>query len=83
MAEPVKTFRSSGGLQVYVWKNVSTKGDKPIEFHTVSFARGYKDKNNEWASTTNLREQDIPKMKMLLQKAFEFMVMRRDDEHRN
>ena len=47
-----------------------------IEFHTVSFARGYKDKNNEWASTTNLREQDIPKMRMLLQKAFEFMVMK-------
>lgn len=76
MAAPVKKFNSSGGLQVNVWKNVATANGKPVEFYTVSMARGYKDKDGEWASTTNLREQDIPKLRSLLQKAYNFIIMK-------
>jgi len=76
MAKPVKTFKSSGGLSVYVWKNISIVDGMPKEFHTVSFSRGYKDQQGAWASTTNLREQDLPKLKCLLQQAYEFLVIK-------
>lgn len=76
MSAPIKKFSSSGGLQVCVWKQVATKNGKAMEFSTVTLTRVYKDKNEEWQKTESLKEQDIPKVRALLQKAYEFIVIK-------
>ena len=50
-----------------------------MEFKTISLQRRYKDKNDEWQSTTSLRVNDLPKATLVLQKAYEYIVLKSSD----
>lgn len=73
---PEKKFRA-GAICATVWKNEgTTKDGTDIEFRTVSFDRRYKDnKSGEWKSSSSLRITDIPKAALVLNKAFEYLVL--------
>jgi|TARA_Y100000294_G_C8474020_1_gene303969 hypothetical protein len=73
---PEKKF-STGSLSATVWQNQgkSKEGD-PVSYRTVSFQRRYKDTNGDWKSTSTLRINDLPKASLVLQKAYEFIVMK-------
>ena len=73
---PEKKF-STGSLTATVWENQGkNKGGLDVSFSTVSFQRRYMDKNGEWQSTSTLRINDLPKASLVLQKAFEYLVMK-------
>lgn len=73
---PEKKF-STGGLTATVWENQGkSKEGNDVSFKTVSFQRRYMDKNGEWQSTNTLRINDIPKASLVLQKAYEYIVMK-------
>ena len=72
MSFPVKKF-SVGGIQVAVWENQGKEGNT---FYSVSFDRRYKDKDDEWKSTTSLKKNDLPKAVLALQKAYEFIALK-------
>ncbi len=72
MSLPVKKF-SVGGVQVAVWEN---EGKEGRSFYSVSFDRRYKDKNDEWKSTSSLKANDLPKAILALQKAYEFVSLK-------
>ena len=73
---PEKKF-STGALVATIWQNQgkSKEGDD-VDFKTVSFQRRYKDKNGVWQTTNTLRINDLPKASLILQKAFEYIVMK-------
>lgn len=72
---PVKKFRA-GAIEVNVWKNEikNEKGDSYDKF-SVSMQRSYKDKNDEWQKTGNMNTNDLPKLIVLLQQAFEELIV--------
>ena len=73
---PEKKF-STGGLTATVWENQGkNKEGLDVSYRTVSFQRRYMDKDGEWQSTNTLRINDLPKASLVLQKAFEYLVMR-------
>lgn len=73
---PEKKF-STGTLSATVWQNQGkSKSGEDVSFRTVTFQRRYKDKNDEWQSTNNLRLNDLPKASLVLQKAYEYLVMK-------
>ena len=73
---PEKKF-STGGLTATVWENQGkSKEGNDVSFKTVSFQRRYMDKNGEWQSTSTLRVNDLPKASLVLQKAYEYLVMK-------
>jgi len=72
MSSPVKKF-SVGGIQVAVWENQGKEGNV---YQTVSFDRRYKNKNDEWKSTSSLKTNDLPKAILALQKAYEYMTLK-------
>lgn len=73
---PEKKF-STGGLTATVWENQGkSKEGNDVSFRTVSFQRRYMDKNGEWQSTSTLRVNDLPKASLVLQKAYEYLVMK-------
>ena len=73
---PEKKF-STGGLTATVWENQGkNKEGLDVSYRTVSFQRRYMDKNGEWQSTSTLRVNDLPKASLVLQKAFEYLVMK-------
>jgi len=73
---PEKKF-STGALVATVWQNQGTsKNGEDVSYRTVSFQRRYKDPSGEWKSTSTLRVNDLPKASLVLQKAYEYLVMR-------
>ena len=73
---PEKKF-STGGLTATVWENQGkNKEGLDVSYRTVSFQRRYMDKNGDWQSTTSLRVNDLPKASLVLEKAFEYIVMK-------
>ncbi len=74
--QPEMKFRA-GAISATVWHNNAHKPDGTVSaYNTISFERGYKDKAGEWKSTNSLRVADIPKAVVVLNKAFEYLVMK-------
>jgi len=77
--KPEKTF-STGAIQVTVWKNQGTsKEGTKTDFRTVNIQRRYADKTGEWKTTSTLRINDLPRASLVLNKAFEYIVMKGQD----
>ncbi|HIH43028.1 TPA: hypothetical protein HA246_05265 [Candidatus Woesearchaeota archaeon] len=64
---------STGAITATVWKNPSQFGD---DFRTVALERKYKDKDGTWKSTNSMKVNDLPKAWLVLQKAYEFIVLK-------
>ncbi len=69
--EPVKKIKV-GAVEIAVWENQSEKGNK---FYSTTIERNYKN-GEEWKKTNSLRESDLPKAALGLQKAFEFVSLK-------
>jgi hypothetical protein len=72
---PEKRF-SVNGITATVWKNEGTnKSGETIYFRTITFEKNYKDKEGQWKNTNTLRSNDVPKASLVLNKAYEYMMM--------
>ena len=68
--KPEKKFKA-GAVVATLWKNQGTSKDgRPVEYFSVSLDRRYK-VNDEWKSTSSLRNNDLPKAMLVLSKAYE------------
>jgi hypothetical protein len=74
--QPEKKF-STGSVSATVWKNQSVdKSGKVAEYHTISLQRRYLDPKGTWQTAASMRVNDLPKAALVLQKAYEYLVMR-------
>lgn len=80
MTQPIKKIKA-GAITAALWENKG-KGKEGNEttFHTVSLTRGYKDKEGNWQNTQSLRVEDLPKARLVLDKAYEELVLIEDEE---
>ncbi len=72
---PEKKF-SAGPIVATVWKNTTEKNGKAAEYYTVSLDRRYKDRNDKWQSTNSMRVNDLPKITLVAQKAYEYLILK-------
>ena len=74
---PEKKF-STGAICATIWKNNGTnkKNGESVEYRTIKLDRRYKDKEGNWQSTDSLRLNDLPKAALVLQKSYEFLVLK-------
>ena len=77
--KPEKKFRA-GAVSATIWKNERQNNGKAFAFHTISLERGYKDKAGEWKSTSSLRIADLPKASLVLNKAYEYLILNAPEE---
>lgn len=76
---PEKKFRA-GGLSATIWLNKGQKATgEETEYQTISIERNYVDKEGQWQSTNSLRINDLPKATIVLQKAYEYLVLNEQD----
>lgn len=82
--KPEKKF-STGIISATVWKNngVSKKTGEQTEFKTITLQRRYTDKDGQWQSTNSLRINDLPKASLVLQKAYEYLVIKDTNSNAN
>jgi len=73
---PEKKFRA-GAISATVWRNKGqNKQGEAVSYNSISLERYYKDKNGEWQNTSSMRTNDLPRAAVVLQKAFEFLVVK-------
>ena len=73
---PEKKF-STGVITATVWQNQGkSRNGEAVAYRTVSLQRRYKDKNGVWQSANSFRVNDLPKASLVLQKAYEYLVLR-------
>ena len=79
---PEKKFTTKGFISATVWKNTgrSKKTGETMTFRTVSLERRYTDKDGEWQSSNSFRLNDLPKVALVAQKAFEYLVMNGEED---
>lgn len=76
---PEKKYKA-GAISATIWKNDGSKDGKPFSYRTISVQRSYKDSSGEWKHTTQFRPADIPKLTLVLNKAYEYIVTMDGDE---
>jgi hypothetical protein len=78
--QPEKRF-STGAISATVWKNTgqSKKDGSSVEFNTITLQRRYTDKDGNWKSTNSMRINDLPKAALVLNKAYEYLVIKEQD----
>lgn len=64
---PMATIRV-GRIKATIWQNQDAKGNT---FHSTTFSRSYRDENNEWKETNSFSLDDLPRIRMASEKAFE------------
>ena len=76
---PEKRF-STGTVTATVWQNQGkSRTGEPVGYRTVSLQRRYKDKNGVWQSASSFRVNDLPKAALVLEKAYEYLVLREQE----
>ena len=75
---PEKKFRA-GAISSTIWANKAKREGKEVTFMTVSLERSYTDKQGNWQSTTTMRSADIPKAALVLQKAYEYIMLKNNE----
>ena len=76
---PEKKFRA-GAVSATVWQNSVEKDGQLSSYSSVSLDRVYKDKEGNWQNTNSFRANDLPKLALVAQKAYEFVVMKASTE---
>ena len=78
MTKPVQKF-STGAISATVWKNQGTaKSGEPTEFSSITLQRVF-NKDGVWKSTSAMRVNDLPKAALVLTKAYEYLVIKKED----
>ena len=74
---PEKKFKA-GAVSATVWQNqaASKTPGEVVAYRTISLQRVYKDKDGSWKSTNSLRLHDLPKAALVLDKAYEYLVLK-------
>lgn len=76
---PEKKFRA-GPISSTVWANKGKRKDgEEITFRTVSLDRRYTDKEGNWQSSSSYRASDLPRATLVLQKAYEYIVLKNSE----
>lgn len=71
---------STGAISATIWKNTGqSKTGETVEFNTITLQRRYKDKEGTWKSTNSLRINDLPKASLVLEKAYEHLVLKENN----
>lgn len=72
---PEKKFRA-GSVTATIWKNTNQVDGKEVSFYTVALERSYKDKEDNWKTTSSLRSSDLPKAVLVANKAYEYLELK-------
>lgn len=81
--QPEKKFKA-GAITATVWKNTGKdKEGKEFEFQTVSIDRNYMDKEKKWQTTNTMRVNDLPKLAVVTQQAYEYLVLKEQDDSKD
>ena len=79
---PVKEFRVRN-LSLAIWQNQGNRDGRPVTLHSVTLNKRYRDPNtDEWKDSSSYFPDDLPRLRLLLDKAYEHILLRDHDTDR-
>ena len=73
-SKPIKDFRS-GGIQASVWRKEVDKDGQTVVRHSVRIQKQYRKEDGDYETTEYYFRDDLPKLVLVAQKAFEFIAL--------
>ena len=67
---------STGAIQATIWNNWKSSQLGNSNLFTISLTRRYKDRQGNWKSTNNFSPTDLPKAKLVIEKAYEYLMLK-------
>lgn len=61
-------------MQIAVWANTHQVEGEDRTFHTITMERSYRDQEDQWHKTSQLRERDLGDAIALLQSAQQYLM---------
>lgn len=78
--QPIKEFRA-GGVSVSVWISKAPVNGRSAAQHSIRVQKRYRDdRSGQWKTTTYFRPDELPKLALVVSKAFEFLTLREFDD---
>ncbi len=76
---PVREFRA-GGVRAAIWRNEQRGGEAPRVSHSIRIEKSYRDpRTQNWIQTDCFFASDLPKLRLVVEKAYEFIVLNERD----
>ena len=77
--KPVKDFRA-GNIQASVWRNEVDKNGQTVVRHSVRIQKQFRNDDGDYQETNYFFRDDLPKLILVAQKAFEFISLNESKE---
>jgi len=78
MSSPETKFRA-GAVSATVWKNEREINEQLRVVFNVNIERNYRDRDDNWQTTNSFNLNDLPKVALVAQKAYEYIVLKEQD----
>jgi hypothetical protein len=75
---PVKVIRA-GAISASVWQDEVEKNGVTVVRHSVRVQKRFQQDNGEWKNTDYFFPEDLPKLKLVAAKAFEFVSLKENE----
>ena len=77
--QPTKEFRA-GTIVAAIWTKSTTIDGRSVAQHSIRIQKRYRDeRSGEWKTTTYLRPDELPKLSLVVSKAYEYLMLRETD----
>jgi hypothetical protein len=78
-SKPIKNFRS-GNIQASIWRNEVDKEGQTVVHHSVRIQKQFRNDEDNYQETNYYFREDIPRLILVAQKAFEFISLSESKE---
>jgi hypothetical protein len=77
---PIKEFRA-GTVVVAVWSQTVSVNGRAVPQYSIRVQKRYRDdKTGEWKTTSYYRTEELPKLALVVSRAYEFLTLRETEE---
>ena len=77
---PVKEFRA-GTVAAAIWTKHAPLDGRSVAQHSIRVQKRYRDeKSGQWKTTTYFRPDELPKLALVVSRAYEFLMLREMDD---
>jgi len=74
-SKPAKTFRG-GPVQASIWRSDSKRDGRMVAKHTIRLRKRFRQENGTYRDTVCFFPDDLPRVALVVQKAFEYITLR-------
>ena len=76
MLKPDKVYTCGPCVRAAIWANPREIDGRKFTAYAIQVERRYKDEEGKWQGTNRFRQSDLPKLELVVRKAYEFIALR-------